>query len=174
VQARGYRREPAWDRPMTQLAIPRPFPPIRVPEGFRLISLADDNDLVKADRVLWRGFDHPGEPPSDGPEGRRRMQSGPHYRLDLTIVVQAPGGDFAAFAGLWYDAVNRFGYVEPVATDPDYRRMGLGTAAVLEGVRRCGELGAGVAYVGSEQPFYRAMGFRPVYTAQCWRMPAAG
>lgn len=44
-------------------------------------------------------------------------------------------------------------YVEPVATDPDYRRMDLGKAAVLEGIRRCGELGAEVAYVGSVKDF---------------------
>ncbi|MEN9934806.1 MAG: hypothetical protein RLZZ387_1385 [Chloroflexota bacterium] len=168
VAARGYARDPGSDRPMSQLVIPRPFPPIHLPEGFRLKSLAEDNDLVKVDRALWRGFDHPGEPPSDGPEGRRRMQSGPHFRTDLTIVVEAPGGSFVAFSGLWFEPVNRFGYVEPVATDPDYRRMGLGTAAVMEGVRRCAELGAAVAYVGSVQPFYQSMGFRKLYTSECW------
>ncbi len=168
VRARGYEREPEEDRPMSQFVIPDPFPPIRLPDGFRLKSLADDNDLVKVNRVLWRGFNHPGEPPDDGLRGRRQMQSGPHYRKDLTIVVEAPNGDFAAFSGLWFEPVNRFGYVEPVATDPDYRRMGLGTAAVLEGIRRCGELGATVAYVGSVQPFYQAMGFRRLYTENCW------
>lgn len=168
VEARGYVRDPGMDRPMAQLVIPDPFPPILLPEGFRLTSLADDNDLVKVDRVLWRGFDHPGEPPADGPQDRRRMQSGPHFRTDLTIVVEAPGGAFAAFSGLWLDQVNRLAYVEPVATDPDFRRMGLGRAAVLEGVRRCAALGATVAYVGSDQPFYRSMGFRTLYTSQCW------
>jgi predicted N-acetyltransferase YhbS len=96
------------------------------------------------------------------------MQSGPNYRLDTTIVAEAPNGDFAAFAGLWFDPVNRICYVEPVATDPDYRRMGLGTAAVLEGIRRCGELGATVAYVGSERKFYLAMGFKRLTTQNCW------
>jgi predicted N-acetyltransferase YhbS len=73
-----------------------------------------------------------------------------------------------AFGGLWFDPVNRFGYVEPVATDPDYRRMGLGTAAVLEGIRRCGELGATVAYVGTDTPFYLVMGFKKLFTLNCW------
>jgi GNAT superfamily N-acetyltransferase len=168
VQARGYERAPRADRPMAQLVIPDPFPPPRLPAGFRPQSLADDNDLVKMDRVLWRGFNHPGEPPADGPAGRRQMQSGPHYRHDLAIVVVAPDGAFVAYAGLWYEPVNRFGYVEPVATDPAYRRRGLGTAAVLEGIRRCGALGATVAYVGTDQPFYLAMGFRPLYRQRCW------
>lgn len=168
VRARGYTKKADSHRPMSQFVIPDPFPPIRLPHGFRLKSLADDNNLVKADRALWRGFNHPGEPPADNIEGRKRMQSGPHYRHDLTMVVEAPNGDFASFAGLWYEPVNRFGYVEPVATDPDYRRMGLGAAAVLEGIRRCGEEGATVAYVGTDKPFYLAIGFRKLYVSNCW------
>ena len=168
MRSRGYEKEPASHRPMSQFVIPDSFPPIRLPNGFRLKSLADDNDLAKIDRVLWRGFNHPGELPADGPKDRKKMQSGPHFRKDLTIVVEAPNGAFVAFGGLWFDPVNRFGYVEPVATDPDYRRMGLGTAAVLEGIRRCGELGATVAYVGTDMPFYLAMGFKKLFTLNCW------
>jgi predicted N-acetyltransferase YhbS len=39
---------------------------------------------------------------------------------------------------------------------------------VLEGIRRCGELGATVAYVGIDMPFYRAMGFQKLHTSHCW------
>lgn len=69
---------------------------------------------------------------------------------------------------MFYEPNGRFGYVEPVATDPRYRRLGLGKAAVLEGIRRCGALGAAVAYVGSDQRFYQAIGFKKVYTSECW------
>lgn len=168
VVARGYRPDPPAHRPLSQFVIPEPFPPIPLPAGFRLQSLADENDLRRIDRVLHRGFNHPGEPLADGIKDRKRMQSGPHFRHDLTIVVRAPNGDYASFSGLWYDEANRFGYVEPVATDPDYRRRGLGRAAVLEGIRRCGELGATVAYVGSDQPFYLSFGFRKLFTQNCW------
>lgn len=168
LRAGGYERRPRSDRPMSQYVVPDPFPAIDLPAGFRLKSLADDNDLVKVDRVLHRGFNHPGEPPPDGIEGRKQMQSGPHFRKDTTIVVEAPSGAFVAFSGLWLEPVNTFGYVEPVATDPDYRRMGLGRAAVLEGIRRCALEGARVAYVGADLPFYLAMGFKTLYTSNCW------
>jgi predicted N-acetyltransferase YhbS len=168
VRSRGYEKDQWSHRPMSQFVITDPFPAIRLPDGFKLKSLADDNNLVKVDRVLWRGFNHPGEPPIDSIEGRKKMQSGPHYRKDLTIVVEAPNGDFVSFSGLWFEPINKFGYVEPVATDPDYRRMGLGTVAVLEGIRRCGELGATVAYVGTDKPFYLAMGFKKLFTLNCW------
>ena len=168
VISRGYELDPGSHRPMSQFEIPDPFPPITLPDGFQIKSLADNNDLYRVDRVLHRGFNHPGEPPADGVAGREKMQSGPHFRKDLTIVVVAPNGDFVSFAGLWFEAVNKLGCVEPVATDPDYRRLGLGTAAVLEGIRRCGELGAKVAYVGTDKPFYLAMGFKTLYTTNCW------
>jgi predicted N-acetyltransferase YhbS len=168
VVARGYTRYPRSHWPMSQLAIASPFLAISVPEGFTLQSLADDNDLRRWDRCLHRGFDHPGEPPKDGIDGRRKMQSSPNYRRDLAIVAVAPSGDFVSFCGMWLDPINRFAYVEPVVTDPDYRRRGLGRACVFEGIRRCGELGATVAYVGTDMPFYRSLGFRKLLAANCW------
>jgi predicted N-acetyltransferase YhbS len=152
----------------SRFILPDPFPEIVLPGGFRLKSLQENNDLHKIHRVLWRGFDHEGEPSPDGMEGRRKMQSGFNFCKDLTIVVEAPDGQFVSYAGTWYEPINRYAYVEPVATDPDYRRRGLGRAAVLEGIRRCGALGATIAYVGSDLAFYRALGFVPIYTCQCW------
>jgi GNAT superfamily N-acetyltransferase len=169
AKSQGYERHEKHDRPMSSFPIPSPFPPIVLPEGYRLKSLEEDNDLRKIHRVLWRGFNHPGEPPGEGIEGRKKMQSGPNFRKDLTIVVEAPDGNFASFCGMWYEATNRISYVEPVATDPDYRRMGLGKAAVLEGIRRCGALGATVAFVGTDMKFYLDMGFKKLFTACCWR-----
>lgn len=56
-----------------------------------------------------------------------------------------------------------------MATDPDYRRMGLGKACVLECVRRAGELGAKIAYVESEQDFYHAIGFETIAYRPLWQ-----
>ena len=168
VKSRGYEIAEQYARPVSQLTIPRSFPRIDLPEGFRIKSLADDNNLSKIHRVLWRGFDHAGEPPEEGIEDRRKMQSGPNFRVDLTIVIEGPTGDFVSFCGMWYESVNKIAYVEPVATDPDFRRMGLGKAAVWEGIRRCAILGATVAYVGSDQEFYKAIGFTKRFDSNCW------
>jgi predicted N-acetyltransferase YhbS len=168
VRSRGYQRAAGCDRPMSRFVIPDPFPEITLPQGYCLKSLQEDNDLHKIDRVLWRGFGHEGEPPPDSLDGRKKMQSAPSFRRDLNVVVQAPDGPFVSYGGTWFEGTNRIAYVEPVATDPDYRRRGLGKAAVLEGIRRCGELGATVAYVGSDQAFYMAIGFTKVHTSQCW------
>lgn len=168
VEARGYAVAEDCRRPLSGLRIPSSFPQSDLPPGFRLKSLADDNDIAKVHRVLWRGFNHEGEPPDEGLEGRRKMQSGPNFRKDLTIVVEAPSGDFATFCGLWFQPVNQFAYVEPVATDPAYRRMGLAQAGLWEGLRRCAALGATEAFVGSEQPLYLALGFTRLHDTVCW------
>jgi len=155
--------------PMSYFVIPDTFPAISLPAGFRLKSLAEDNDLLKVDRVLWRGFNHGNDPPKDGVRDREFMQLAPNFRKDLTIVVAAPDGTFVSYCGMWYEPVHSIVYVEPVATDPDYRRMGLASAAVMEGIRRCGELGAMVACVGSAKPLYLSLGFRQVYNRSAWQ-----
>ncbi len=97
------------------------------------------------------------------------MQSAPSYELDLNIMIKAPGGGLASYCGIWYEPVNRIAYVEPVATDPEYRRMGLAGAAVLEGIRRCASRGATVAYVGAVLPVYLSLGFRQIFNCSTWQ-----
>ncbi len=170
AKSRGYENNAEGTRPVYKFEIPNPFPEIKLPEGFQLTSLAEECNWVKVNRMLWRGFNHEGEPPAsvEDIEDRRRMFDTPKARRDLKIAVKAPNGDFASFCGMFYEPDNRFAYVEPVATDPDYRRMGLGKAAVLEGIRRCGMLGATVAYVGNDLLIYQAVGFKKVYNSECW------
>jgi len=170
VKARGYEKNSEGARPMCKFDVPSPFPVINLPEGFHLTSLAEECDWSKVHRVIWRGFNHEGEPPAgeEELESRRKLFDTPKARRDLKIAVQAPDGNYVAFCGMFYEPTNRFAYVEPVATDPDYRRMGLGKAAVLEGIRRCAALGATVAYVGNDLPIYRAIGFKKIYISECW------
>lgn len=130
--------------------------------------MAEENDLHKINRVLWRGFNHPGEPPEDGIPGRVKSQSGPDFRKDITLAVKAPNGNFVSYCGMWYSPDLDYAVVEPVATDPDYRRMGLGKAIVLEGVRRCFAEGAMAAYVGSGQQFYQDIGFTLLSATRPW------
>ena len=165
----GYEPKPDLSELTSTLEIPEPFPEVRLPEGFRLQSLDDEFDVRKVHRVMHRGFNHKGDPPEDGLDGRRRKLSAPNFRRDLTIVAVAPNGDYVSFCGMWMDYENRLCCVEPVATDPDYRRMGLGTAAVLEGIRRCGAEGATIAYVGSDQAFYKSMGFEMTCSQTPWK-----
>lgn len=170
ITSRGYSRKLNEARVMMKFSIPSPFPAIQLREGFHLTSLAEECDWAKVHRVMWRGFNHGDDVPMNDEEleSRRKLFDTPKARRDLKVAVKAPNGEFAAFCGMFYEPTNRFAYVEPVATDPAYRRMGLGKAAVLEGIQRCGALGATVAFVGNDLPIYRSDRFQKVYISECW------
>lgn len=168
VSARGYHLVEGVNDSWSIFEIRDPFPAIKLPYGFHLQSLADENDLDRLHRLMHRGFNQPGEPPPGGLAEQQRIQSAPNYRKDLNIVAVAPDGSYASYCGMWQDQVNKVAYVEPVCTDPDYRRMGLGTAVVLEGIRRCSAEGATVAMVGSDLPFYMSIGFRKLFDINLW------
>jgi predicted N-acetyltransferase YhbS len=168
ARASGYVR--AADRPevTSQVDVDAPPPEIVLPAGFRLTDRAQNNDLAAINRVLWRGFNHQGPAPERYVAGRADVERAPLYRPELTLMVQAPDGALVSYCGIWYVPANRLAVVEPVATDPEVRRRGLARAAVLEGIHRASRLGATRAIVGSGQAFYRALGFRPIYTTYPW------
>ena len=148
-----------------------PVPPAPLPEGFRITSMRETYDVFRYGQVLWRGFDHEanGEGAFVYSDALAREFERPNVNPDIKIAVVAPNGDFASYCGMWQDARSGSALVEPVATDPAYRRLGLGRAAVLEGLRRCAKLGAKRAFVGSSQPFYYRIGFQPDATSTWWK-----
>jgi predicted N-acetyltransferase YhbS len=171
LERRGYTCHPAHHEPSACLTGIDRLPPVTAPPGTELRTLADGDDLVQVHRVLWRGFGHNGDPPPEGVEDRRVMHAAPNFRPELHVVTVAPDGTFTAFCGVWLVAEHRLAYVEPVATDPDHRRKGHGRAVVLEALRRAGQAGAELAWVGSDQPFYLSLGFEPRFDAPLWVAP---
>lgn len=168
---RGYRCHPEHAEPNSCLTGIDRLPPVAAPEGTVLRSLAEGCDLAEVHRVLWRGFEHDGPPPPEGVEERRSMHAAPGFRPDLTLVTVLPDGSYSAFCGVWLVEQHRLAYVEPVATVPEHRRMGHARAVVLEALRRAGQQGATVAWVGAVLPLYLALGFEPRFTAPLWVSP---
>lgn len=146
-----------------------------LPEGFSITSVKENYNPYQYRRVLWKGFNH--ELKGKGElvftkEMEREVDNEmhrPNVNLDLKIAVVAPDGNWVSYCGMWYEPEAGFAVIEPVATDPDYRRMGLAKAAVLEGIKRVGKLGAKTVFVGSSQQFYYSIGMRPFATASEWR-----
>lgn len=147
-----------------------------LPAGYRITDMRERYDMYQYGRVLWKGFNHEknGEGAYDdadhdswcGADGEMRREN---VDLSLKIAAVAPDGNFCAYCGMWYAPGAGFAVVEPVATDPDHRRKGLGRAVVLEGIRRAANLGARLAVVGSGQQFYYSIGMRPYATNVLWR-----
>ena len=149
------------------------LPEYTLPEGFSIVSLKDGYDIFQYNQVLWRGFNHPGEPETDDETINSRIQSlsGPDVVFDHNIAAVAPNGDFVSYCGMWYIPNTKYALVEPVATDPRYRKLGLGKAVVLEAIRRCGKAGAKYAFVDSNQEFYYRIGFKPYSVNTWWTKP---
>ncbi|MVX66627.1 GNAT family N-acetyltransferase [Clostridium chromiireducens] len=146
-----------------------------LPDGFYITTMKETFDLFQYLRVLWKGFNHElnGEGEFQFTKEKEILSNAemlrPNVDLNLKVAAVAPDGNFAAYCGMWYDPQAGYAVIEPVATDPKYRKMGLGRAVVLEGISRVGELGAKTALVGSMQQFYYSIGLRPYKTATIWR-----
>lgn len=143
-----------------------------LPEGFYVVSMADNWDFYQYNRVMWRGFNHEGEPSQtdEDIDWRKTMLSSPHLNPELIVSIAAPNGDYVSHCGLWHSSNQHYAYVEPVATDPSYRKLGLAKAAIYETIQRAKKQGAKEAYVGSSQQFYYNIGFKPSYTETWWEL----
>ena len=161
----GYRK--VHTEPVRIFPYSKPFMDLKLPEGYSIISLEEENDYRKIHECLWKGFNN-GDNPDDDIDCRILMQSGPNFRKDLTTVIKAPNGDYACFAGIWFDERNKYAYLEPLATAPEYRRMGLATIALTAGMKKTKALGATYCFGGVPE-FYTAIGFDTICCREMWR-----
>ena len=170
VRERGYQQNDQytlWDSVFT---IQGELPDYTLPRGYRLQSMADDNDLDRRRKAFGLGFNHPD--PRDWPSllAYQELQRAPDYCRELDLYVVAPDGEFVAFCIAWWDKHNRIANLEPVGTVPEHRRQGLARAVVLEAIRRVAALGVEKVFVGSDQAFYLSLGFEMTYAGHHWRM----
>jgi len=168
LEARGYERR---DEPLThhleyELG---GIPQLSLPDGYQLLSMADECDIDKRREIFGRGFNH--EDPKEWPSAfsYRELMKAPDYRKEHDLFIVAPDGTYAACCIVWYDAVNRIGHLEPLGTHPDHRRIGLATQIQYEGMLRMKALGAThMPMTGGFEPFYRAVGFMEQRTQYPW------
>ncbi len=147
---RGHVRRADFQQIFRKRNLALPIPDAPVAEGYTIRAMrVDEEDLKKRSWASWRAF-HPDEPnwKYDGWRWLHSAMHAPMYRRDLDIVAEAPSGEIAAFATVWFDDVTRTTYYEPVGTMPEHQRCGLAKAAIAEGMRRSKEIGALYATVG--------------------------
>lgn len=142
---------------------------IDLDSAYTLIDMQDDWDDLAYNEVMWKGFDHPGEP--DHSEKtlayRKTMLSSPDVDPTLVLAIKDKQGHYLSHAAAWYKEGDSYAYLEPVATWPEYRKQGLAKACVFQLVNLLWEKGVKKLVVGSSQPFYRNIGFRP-YRSYAW------
>ena len=106
-----------------------------LPEGFSLRPSrgAQDARLRSVTSHAAFGSSKPFE--EYWPRTLRFMQS-QVYVPEHEIFVVSPNGEIAAFCIIWTDERSKSGQFEPVATHPNFQRMGLGKSLLFEGLRR--------------------------------------
>ena|SRR5690554_6196687 len=128
LKKKGYKK--VHTEPITIFSYDKDFVEVDLSQGYSLFSLEEENDIKKIHADLWKGLNH-GPDPDDNYDGRLLMQSGPHFRKDLTTIIKAPNGEYACYAGMWFNSQNKYAYLEPLATVPEHRRKGLATSALI-------------------------------------------
>ncbi len=160
------RYQKVYSEPVTIFTYESEFPKVKLPDGFSIISLLEENDFKKINDCLWKGFNH-GSEPDDDLDCRILMQSGPNFSKELTTIIKAPDGNYACFAGMWFNEANKYAYLEPLATSPEYRKMGLATIALTEGMRKTKLLGAKYCF-GGAIGYYSKIGFKTICHREKW------
>ena len=143
------------------------LPPVSVPNGYRLVTLADDEVSLTAWANLvntaFEGYQN--WTPESIQEGFLTREQ---HDLEGTFFVMC-GDEPVSCAFAWTDeaAETQLGRVHWVATRPDHRRKGLARAVVLAVLHRFRQRGFARAFLGTHTPLllaiqmYLSMGFEP-------------
>lgn len=145
---------------------------VKIPEDFHIRSLREVYSFEKLNALLWKAFDYEGDPPSYDDEVYLPIKHAwLDYNNDICTVAVAPDQNFASFCGIWYDQDTKAAFIEPLATAPGYRKLGLASACVYESVRKCREIGAVNVFVEPDEEafeWYMRLGFKKAYDSHCW------
>ncbi|WP_168211589.1 GNAT family N-acetyltransferase [Ruania zhangjianzhongii] len=144
----GYRRDdsgPYFAHLRRNLIDPLVVPP--VPQGFTLRAVRTPDDAQARAAVHRAAFADYGGEHSLTTDVYKQVMAGHPYLADLDWIVEDTEGTVAAFCLCWVDVENATAVLEPVGTDPRFRRRGLARAAVAASLRAARERGARYARV---------------------------
>ncbi len=145
-----------------------------LPEGFKFRIVETREDYDKLASGVRKAFGH-----GDWFTGNiiAQIRSRSFFRPDLDLMVEAPNGDIAAFCTFRVDPGSNIAELEPLATDPDYRRLGLAKSLLHEALRRLEKHKPALTHIGgaADNPganrLYESMGFTEKHYFEKWEKP---
>ncbi|HET9909834.1 MAG TPA: GNAT family N-acetyltransferase [Anaerolineales bacterium] len=164
LEENGFRPEEAHFIHFSRsLSGPLASPPL--PEGFSIRTARGPEDARLRSVASHAAFGS-GKPFDEyWPRTLRFMQSAV-YIPEHEIFVISPNGEVAAFCIIWTDEHTKVGHFEPVATHPNFQRMGLGKSLLFESLRRLKSEGMNEAdvFTNHDNPaairLYESVGFQ--------------
>ena len=140
------------------------IPEVQLPDGFSIRSAAGEHEAELLGEVHNGAF---GPKWGSSDYDYLKVMQTPGYDIERELIAVAPDGRFAAFAVIWFDPISHSGLFEPVGCHEDFRRLGLSTALLYEGMQRMKEQGMQVAHVGCESEpackLYTSVGFETYF-----------
>lgn len=171
--------EDSWSKVLMQRPAQSPVQQRPLPAGFFIRPLAGETEVaayVELHRTVF-------ESKNMTPAWRNRTLSRQEYLPDLDLVAVGRDGRLVAFCIGWFsrswDGIPG-GQIEPFGVHPDFRRLGLGRAVLLEGLRRLYLYGAVSVSVETDQyrnsalDLYKEVGFRPTRDILVFRKDYGG
>jgi GNAT superfamily N-acetyltransferase len=160
LQRRGYKKQSDVEY-LNWRDLDKQLLKIKIPDGYTLHNMISEESLDlqhKIDRMTGAFNSKPY--PIDI---YRNMQHAHSYRKEFDLHTTDSDGSVTSFCIIWYDEELNIGYFEPVGTDVNHRRKGLGRATLNAGLQCLKQAGVSKAYVGSagddRRSFYNASGF---------------
>jgi ribosomal protein S18 acetylase RimI-like enzyme len=172
IEQAGFARDD-WSYVRLVRDLDRPIPAAEPPAGFVVRPLAGDAEVeayVAAHRAAFGSTNMTAA-------WRRTTLRDPRHLPELDLAAIAPDGTLAGFCVCWMTpplgslAGRRLAQIEPLGVHPEYQRLGLGRALLLEALRRARANGAHSLEVNAEsdnaasRQTYEAVGFRPEFEA---------
>jgi ribosomal protein S18 acetylase RimI-like enzyme len=147
----------AWSKVFMARAREAPLPDATLPGGFNIRPLNGAAEVPACVALHQSVF----QSKNMTTGWRQHVLQRPEYRPELDLVAVAPSGAPAAFCVGWFDPHGPSGIpsgqIEPLGVHEDYRRLGLGKAVLVEGLRRLYDMGAQQVFVETDN--YRDAAF---------------
>lgn len=141
AEANGFMLDDDWTIVHLKRDLTTPLPEITPPDGFTFRTL--DGQVEAYVELHQTAFGSKNMQVS----WRARTLTMPQYRPELDLLIVNQEGHPVAFCIGWIHG--SAGQIEPLGVHPDYQRLGLGRAVLLEGLRRLQAHGATTAYIDS-------------------------
>jgi GNAT superfamily N-acetyltransferase len=161
-----------WEYDLTRIGVPPP-----TPEGFAIDSLASEQpgDVDGIAACIGAAFGSA----SDLRSAMSSIRCNPMFEPALSVFARSPDGRIAAYCRGTADPDNGVCGIDPVATHPDFQRLGLGKAVVLTCLAAQRAMGGRFTYIGSGPGpaagthLYRALGPSRRFDYSSWSTPQA-
>lgn len=117
-----------------------------LPDGFRIENFSDHYYYDSKIELICNAFDKKEHPK----ERIISFMKTPGYMPDMDLLVMSPNNRCAAYCTGWIEQYDgTLGFIEPMGTHSDYRKMGLATALAKECFKRLSEKGVKLATIAS-------------------------